>query len=323
MSTKLILIVSIVSSFILGFITKSLLTPLKKYQVNESRLTEKYKFISPLLECESSDYQPDNFLHSLKDKLTQYISQETSSGNITLASVYYRDLSNGPWIGINELQDFSPASLIKVPLMMAYLKKAETNPGLMDQTLVNNLPASSEAVNIKPAITLVPHQSYTIRELITQMISYSDNESYQLLNQNMPFEALIKVYNDLGVDISKGFSDPNGNILSVKSYASFFRILFNASYLNKDMSEEALRILSLSQFHDGLTAKLPQNIIVAHKFGERQFTDTGIKQLHDCGIIYLPSKPYLLCVMTQGKDFKRLSQIISQISSQIYDELKP
>jgi beta-lactamase class A len=202
--------------------------------------------------------------------------------------------------------------------MMAYLKDAETDPGILDKVLTNTQTFDPTTVNFEPEITLIPNQKYTIRELISRMIIYSDNLAYNLLNNNMDAQKVIKVYNDLGVDISKGNIDPNGNIVSVKNYSAFFRILFNASYLNQDMSELALNTLSQSKFTQGLIAGLPPNITVAHKFGERQYLDTGQKQLHDCGIVYLPKSPYLICVMTRGQDFNDLTATIKDISASIY-----
>ena len=79
------------------------------------------------------------------------------------------------------------------------------------------------------------------------MIIYSDNQAYEILRQSVDNQLIINTYKDLGVDVSKAFTDPSGNILSVKSFATFFRILYNASYLNQDMSEKALYLLSLSK----------------------------------------------------------------------------
>lgn len=230
-------------------------------------------------------------------------------------------MNNGPWVGINEDEKFSPASLIKVPLMITYFKAAESNPSLLKQTIIAT-PSATEKQSITPQISLTPNQSYTIEELIERMIIYSDNQAYDILGKYIDNQLLIKTFSDLGVDISQGFTNPSGNILSVKSYATFFRVLFNASYLNKDMSEKALFLLSQVKYQDGIVLGInnPQ-IAVSHKFGERNYEDTGEKQLHDCGIVYFPQKPYLICVMTRGRDFSKLSSSISQISNLIYKSI--
>jgi hypothetical protein len=62
---------------------------------------------------------------------------------------------------------------------------------------------------------------------------------------------------------------------------------------------------------------------VAHKFGEHtsQLSDGTVvsRELHDCGVIYFPGKPYLLCVMTKGSDFPTLAGVISTISRIAYN----
>lgn len=230
-------------------------------------------------------------------------------------------MNNGPWFGIQENELFSPASLVKVPLMITYLKKAEQNLSILDQEILNTTVYDPKTQNIQPKVVLNKDQKYTIKQLIEQMIIYSDDVSYNLLNQQIPSTDIIKIYNELGVDVSKALTDPNGYIISVKDYASFFRILFNASYLNQEMSEYALKLLSQSDFKDGLITNLPKNITVSHKFGERQYLNTGLKQLHDCGIVYVPNKPYLLCVMTRGDNFDILKNTIQNISQIVYQNI--
>jgi len=99
-------------------------------------------------------------------------------------------------------------------------------------------------------------------------------------------------------------------------------MLYNASYLNKELSEKALQYLSEVDFKQGLVSGVPQGIVVAHKFGEKVFGSSAeIKQLHDCGIVYYPRHPYLLCVMTRGASFEYLDDTIRQISSLVYQEV--
>ena len=281
-----------------------------------------YQFINPLLECESSSFSDNIAFDSLKDELFSQIDKLKTSGQLSSISIYIRDLNNGPWLGIKEKDDFSPASLIKVPLLIAYYKEAETNPDLLKQN-ISYVPIKDDLVqDIPPSVTLTSDKTYTIEELIRRMIVYSDNQAYDLLLNNIDNQILINTYTNLGIDINKAFSNPNGNILSVKSYAAFFRILFNASYLSPEMSEKALSILSKVQYQNALVKGINNpNIKISHKFGERTFTDTGEKQLHDCGIVYLPQKPHLICVMTRGSDFAKLSEAIAQISQTIYQNI--
>lgn len=276
------------------------------------------KFINPLLECNgiNLDFALPYFI-SLKHMLTDYVAKEEKLQPNIFTSVYFRDLNNGTWIGIKEKELFSPASLIKVPLLITYLKKVESNPDILDKKIKN-----TQELNIKqnypPEEQLEQNKWYSVKELLDQMIIYSDNQAYDLLLKNSDSRDLTDTYFNLGVDVSKSLTDPFGNIVSVKDYASFFRILYNASYLNQEMSEKTLLMLSKTSFKKGLVAGVPKNIIVSHKYGERFYLDSNEAQLHDCGIIYLPQNPYLLCVMTRGKSFADLENIIKEISKNVY-----
>jgi beta-lactamase class A len=291
-------------------------------KIHEVRNSQNYKYINPLLECESANISQDKNLTTLKTQIKNFIDDQTKNNkDISFGSVYYRDLNNGPWIGIHQDELFSPASLIKVPLMMAYYQIAQEDSTILQKKLLNTQTFDSKDQNIQPEVYLQPNQEYTVDDLINRMIIYSDNLAYNLLLSNIDNQKIYQVYSDLGVDISKAKDNPDGNILTVAQYASFYRILFNSSYLDKDMSEKALSLLSQTKYNQALVAGVPDNIQVSHKFGERQYTQTGEKQLHDCGIVYLPKKPYLLCVMTRGDNFDNEANFIKQISQMVYKDI--
>ena len=107
--------------------------------------------------------------------------------------------------------------------------------------------------------------------------------------------------------------DVTDEVASVRNYASIFRALYNVSYLPLDASEKILTWLVDARFPPGLVAGVPAGTQVADKFGERQLPD-GTRQVHDCGVVYFPDNPYLLCVMTKGQSWETLTGIISRIS---------
>lgn len=310
---------SVLVTFFIGF--KVATINLNKTEQEEIiRKNFNYKYINPILEC-NSDISLNSKLTPIKESIESIINQEVSKKNITFASIYYRDLNNGPWFGINEKEYFSPASLVKVPILIAYLKKAEIDPSLLQKKLtVSDDPETGNNIqNIKPSVATVVKQEYTIEKLLEEMIIYSDNNAYNTLAQNLTGDEIIKVYQDLDVDISKAFQNPNGNIITVKNYASFFRILYNGSYLNNETSEKALKLLNQVEYKDALVAGVPKDIIVSHKFGERKYLDTNEIQFHDCGIVYFPKKPYLLCVMTKTtQNANKAINFIKEISQVVY-----
>jgi len=320
--TLLLWIFSLAVTFIVGYFASIKINGNQQSNDNKNetiRNNFNYKYINPILEC-NSDIEQNTKLSSLKKSIEDTIKNEIYKKNISFVSVYFRDLNNGPWLGVNEEEYFSPASLIKVPILITYLKKAEDNPAVLKMELfpIVSTDSGDNIQNIKPSVSLAPDKKYTIEELLEKMIINSDNDAYNTLADNLTSNEITKVYQDLDIDISKAFTNPNGNIITVKDYASFYRILFNASYLNQDMSEKALSLLAQSQYKNGLVAGVPQNINIAHKFGERKYLDSDETQLHDCGIIYLPKKPYLLCIMTRGNDITKASNTIKDISAQVF-----
>ncbi len=323
-STKKIISVSSLAliSFTCGLFASPYLFPETNQNITrEIRKNFNYKFINPLLECDVGGISQDKNLSSLRKSINFIIDQQINNNKITFASVYYRDLNNGPWFGINEKEYFSPASLIKVPVMIAYLKESEKDSTLLTKPVLNTKAFDYTQQNITPTQTLKQDKEYTIEDLINRMIIYSDNAAYELLLDNIDNMKIYEIYKDLDVDISKAQQDPNRNIITVKDYASFYRILFNSSYLEKETSEKALDILTKSQYYKGLVAGVPSNINIAHKFGERQFLPSKEKQLHDCGIVYLPGKPYLLCVMSRANDFDQAAGFIKEVSRAVYNHL--
>ena len=100
----------------------------------------------------------------------------------------------------------------------------------------------------------------------------------------------------------------------------FLRILYNSSFLNKEMSEKALQLMSYQDFPIGIAAGIPTGTKLASKFGE--FSDSkypGIIQLHEFGIVYHPKGPYILGILTRGHDYNKQAGIIRTVSKEVYD----
>jgi len=151
------------------------------------------------------------------------------------------------------------------------------------------------------------------------MIVYSDNNAFTFLTKIVDPVQLDRVYSSLRLLNPRSMKDDD--FLSVQTYESFFRVLYNASYVSRDSSEWALEILSKSEFRSGLVSGVPPSVKVSHKFGEKSDASEGSVQLHDCGIVYYPRHPYLLCVMSKGPNFELLDDVIAEISRIAFTEV--
>jgi beta-lactamase class A len=153
------------------------------------------------------------------------------------------------------------------------------------------------------------------------MIVYSDNVSLKSLFNHIDPKTLVELFNTIGIKPPEVGTD---FVISPKSYSLFFRLLYNATYLDVTQSEYALNLLSQSDFQSGIRKNIPTDIPVAHKFGEAAVNVNGLInfELHDCGMVYEPGTPYLICMMTRGPDKNRLEDAIAQISKTIIDTVK-
>lgn len=257
-------------------------------------------------------------LRPFKSRIENYIKQQKEKGLADEVAVYFRSLSDGAWFGIKEKEKFDPASLMKTPLMVAFFKKAEKDPRVLQQKVKYQDISDVSLQIIKPEVEFTPGEYYSVDQLIRAMIMDSDNNSFLTLLANIDENLLREAYINLG--LAGAFSEED-DYVSLKSMVGVIRVLYNASYLNEKMSKKALEHLINTKYNDGIVASLPKDIIVAHKFAERVKKDTGLKQLHDIGIVYYSSNPYLLGIMTKGKDFAGLSKVIRDISYLIYSEV--
>lgn len=255
------------------------------------------------------------------DAINEQANLHEDNNTVENLGIYFRDLKDGSWYGHGEQELFAPASLLKVPLMIAYLKLSESDPEILKKKVPYDdtypLEDQNAIMNFRPEKYVVKGQLYTIDELLAYMIVYSDNNAKNLLYLNLDEAKLEDVYDDLGMKNIKSATAPTAGILSVKDAATAYRVLYNATYLTESNSRKAIKLLLQDRFQEGIAAGIPNSIEFAGKYGERSYDAT--RQLHDCGIVYYPKRPYILCIMTRGDDYDELVGVISDISRSVYD----
>lgn len=291
--------------------TSLLVRPLRRYDAN-------FPHINPLLACAISGVKPSQTFTDLKQEVEDIIVQKQTNGLIDGASMYFQDLVSSRWTGINEHQTYAPASLLKVPIMLFYYKQAEEHPEVLTQKIRIIESDVQGKQDIAPSRMIQSEHEYTIDELITYMIVYSDNNATRTLFRMANTQELLATMTDLGLQAPKTGED---YVISAKAYSLFFRVLYNATYLSREMSDKALTLLARVEYGNGLTKPLPPGTEVAHKFGESPVTANNVQQGHelsDCGIVYVPQKPYFLCVMAKGKNIQDLEDTFRQLAKRFF-----
>ena len=280
--------------------------------------TPEYPMINPLIFIDTDQRFFTEFDY-IDAKIDSFIKDATRSNKVTSMSVYFRDMNSGHWTGVNVDEKYEPSSMTKVAVLISYLRVAIQDRSFLSKNLYYS--GQDQTGQYYTATSSLSAGYHSIKEIMDRMIVDSDNVAATLLVSNN-LEQFKSVYEDFRLP-----SPPdNGRVqdyMSAKSYSVVFRSLYNASYLLRVLSEQALELLTKTTFMKGLVAGIPSNLVIAHKFGEHTYAlsdGTPItRELHDCGIIYYPNHPYFLCVMTKGRDFPSLEKIISGISKLTYD----
>lgn len=259
---------------------------------------------------------------NLRLTISDYFEEQKRQGVLADAGLYFRDLEDGPHFGVNEYADFAAASLLKVPVVIQYLGLAEQDPEILKVKLV--VPAGLEllySVFYKPPAQLVAGDAHTVEDLLQRTMAYSDNLAFVMLRQYLidrygKETFLEESYRQLG--LVPEVADRN-HLITVLRYSSLFKLIYSASFLNSVMSEKLIEMMLAATFDHGLVQGVPPGVSVAHKFGEIE--RDGVVHLHDCGIVYYPENPYVLCIMTRGRSYAELAKVISEVSRMVYTEV--
>lgn len=275
-----------------------------------------FNYIQPLLfvdeECESERLVP------IKEKINVIVERYKVTAGVTNASVYIKSYDDNGWITINENEKYQPGSLFKVPILIAILKMNELNPGFINKPITYSKPFSINKDLLYNAKSIQLGKTYTVKELLNYMIAYSDNNATALLETYMKPEILQKMFKDMRLEVPNMYAEEY--LFTVKDYSLFMRTIYNASYLSIDNSEYAAELLAKCNFTDGIVKGLPKGVRIIHKFGEAgNLTE---RQLHESAIVFVNDKPYLITVMTKGKDAKKLAELIAEISSTVYNDIE-
>jgi beta-lactamase class A len=286
-------------------------------KLNIIRLNETgFLYTRPLLLVDQKS--PSQTFSDIKDKLSDLIEDRIEKGDAEDVSVYFRSLNDGRWFAINEDHLFNPASMLKMSIMICFLKKVEKNPELLKEKIYVKGVNFSLRDPRNAGHYLEPHQYYRYEDLLIKMICGFDNESANLLIEKITKAEFGHFYAELG--IHNDHMDELDYQLNVTDFSKFLRILFNSTYLSPEYSEYALKLLSNTYYNNGINRYFNNQLTVAHKFGERILPEHC--QVHDSGILYIKNTPVLLTVMSKGKHQANLEQLLADIGKLVKEDVE-
>jgi len=276
----------------------------------------------PLLDPGAGEVHQNDLLVRFQPLREKLIAEYQNNPDFYVG-LYFEYLPTGSNITVNNDRAMWPASLIKIPVAMAAMKKIEKGEWQLSNELVildEDKDPSFGSLYKQPTGT-----SLTIESLLRATLVDSDNTAHFVLLRNLDPSEIEDVFFHLGFEelLASFKNSPDAqtedNRMTAKTYSVFFRSLFNATYLSPEKSEQFLGFLTESG-QEYVRTGLPEGTVFAHKTGIR--ADEGVWA--DSGIVYVDRRPYLLTIMLEKRDKessideKNAAELFKTISSEIF-----
>lgn len=162
-----------------------------------------------------------------------------------------------------------------------------------------------------------------VTDLALHMIATSSNLATNLLLDLVGLETVQRSLDELavdGIDIRRGVEDERAfehgitNRVTADGLVQLLRLIAEERAFSPELSRDMLTILHAQEFKNGIPARLPRAVRVAHKTGEISTI------AHDAGVVYPPGrKPYVISVLTEWTpEASGRSATIAEVSQAVY-----
>ena len=271
--------------------------------------------------------------HALRSEIER-IEKESGAKAIAVA---LHDLETGFDLRYHQDRWFHAASTIKVPILLgafAAIDRGELLPHSRVHvrnrflSIVENIPFRVESDrDANSAVHNAIGKMMRVDELAYHMITTSSNLATNLLLGVIGADAVNQTLRELdvdeGIELRRGVEDELAfekdinNRVTAEGLLRILVMLAEGKAFSPALSRRMMDILHGQEFNQGIPARLPKGVRVAHKTGEISTV------AHDAGVVYLPKrKPYVLVILTEWDDSATgRSRTIASISHAIYEFL--
>lgn len=233
------------------------------------------------------------------------------------------DLRGSERIAINADELLPTASTIKIAILAHLLELAEQGAIDLDRRVVvdasHRVPGSGVLLHFDDPVEL------TVRDVAVLMIDVSDNIATNLCIEWATADGVNEMLRRLGLcrttlrrKMQDGAAIARGeeNVATAGELVELMGKLFRGKGLHPAVCQETLRILRKPKggyFRPGL----PEDVEMANKPGAMG------RVRNDAAIVYLPRRPYALCVMTAHgpADFTLQEQFVARLAQTVHERL--
>lgn len=245
----------------------------------------------PLLDPALPFYNRDDLIVNIQELRSYLFGLPEQNKDWSDVSIYFEVMSTGANISVNGTNRIWPASLAKLPISMIAMKKVEKGDwDLGTKFLVREQHVTGSDKEISK---LKIGSTHTLEQVISIMLTDSDNVAYRMLTEKMSDEELLSISEAVGLE---QLYDQDAKV-STREYTRLFRALHSATYLDMEASEKLLELLDYSAYKGMIRSGLPDDVKFSHKWGINDVENV----YGDSGIVFLKDKTFLISIMVQGK----------------------
>ena len=240
--------------------------------------------------------------------------------------VAVRDLTSGDTFLLHSDDVFPQASSIKIAVLAELYdqeqrgRRGETGAArLTDLYTMRSedlVPDSSIMGGLTPGISRI-----TNRDLATMMVAVSDNSATNVLIDRLGMPNVERMLTSLGLknthlqrkmmDIAAA-RQGRENISTPREMMTLLDAIYRNKLFDKELTADFFKVLSTTK-DSSIPKLLPGDVTIANKPGELEAVR------NDSGIIFVPNRPFILCVMTTYlRDERAGQQAISEIALAAY-----
>ncbi|MDH5589562.1 MAG: class A beta-lactamase-related serine hydrolase [Gemmatimonadota bacterium] len=247
------------------------------------------------------------------------------------------DPVNGDSFSIMGDEEFPSASLVKLGVMVdAFARVREGSLSLNDPLTLLALDQTGGSGVLQ---FLSTPRELTIWDAVFLMVTLSDNTATNLLLEKLRPRQVTERMRSLGLEHTRIFLPVNANagesfdpeasrafglgVTTPVEIAALLTMLYRGELVDAEASEKMLGIMTRQFYREGIPRELPPEVAVAHKTGSLD------RARNDCGVVYGPSRDFVICVMTKENEDQtwtydnEAERLIAAISREVYEALNP
>jgi beta-lactamase class A len=222
--------------------------------------------------------------------------------------VWVQDLPTGASTGQHAQQSFVAASVIKFYILVALYEEVAKGQISLDEKITTTAADIQDfgtgSIRYDPVGT-----SYSLADLAQRAAKQSDNTAAYLITQRLGEAYIQSRTNAWGMTDTSIALDHT----TPQDIGTLFAAVARRRVLPARSALDLLGLLTDTDFEDRLPALLPPYAVVSHKIGTEA---NGV--MNDAGLVVLPTRSYVLAIMTDGTDPDQVIQAEQQLSQTVF-----